>query len=144
MTTYLLDVNVVVAAYRADHPHHEAVRAWFDDVLAGTDQVAVPRTVWASYLRLVTSSRVFQVPSTVPEALGFARAVAGHPQHLQAEPGARHLDLLEQTCRGADATGNLVPDAVLAAIALEHACTIATLDRDFARFTAVPHVRPGA
>lgn len=140
----LLDVNVVLAAHRDDHPHHSLVRPWFDDVVGGDDPFAVPTNVWWSFLRLSTNRRVFAIPTPLADAFAFIDATNAQPNHLALAPGPRHLLLLRQICADADATGDLVPDAVIAAIALEHAGAVATLDRDFARFESVDHVRPGA
>ena len=137
----LLDVNVVLAAHRADHPHHADVRAWFDELLAGDEPFTVPVTVWASFLRLVTSRRIFEVPTPRADAFSFVEATSVQPHHLPLGPGPRHLPLLRKVCDEADATGDLMPDAVIAAIAAEHGCDIVTLDRDFARFTSVRHQR---
>lgn len=142
MRPLLLDVNIVLAAQRGDHPQHGLVRPWFDQVVAGSIDFGVPSTVWASFLRLTTSRRIFSVPTPLAEAFTFLERTRAVPAHLTLEPGARHLTLLRGLCEDADATGDLVPDAVLGAIALEHGCVVATLDRDFARFTAVRHVRP--
>lgn len=136
---YLLDVNVVLAAHRGDHPHHQAVRPWFDDVLAGDEPFTVPVAVWASFLRIATNRRIFPVPTPLEAAFAFIDATVGQPHHLPVGPGPRHLALLRAQCEEADARGDLVPDAVLAALAAEHRCTIATLDRDFARFPSVSH-----
>ena len=135
----LLDVNVVLAAHRDDHPHFETVRPWFDAVLAGEEPFSVPTTVWGSFLRLATHRRVFVEPTPPAAAFAFARSVVAQPHHLPTSPGARHLALLEQLCSEAGASGDLVADAVLAAIAVESGAVIATLDRDFARFRSVPH-----
>jgi hypothetical protein len=136
---FLIDVNVVVAAFRADHPQHEPTKAWFDDVVAGDEPFAVPTTVWASFLRLVTHRRVFPVPTPRVDAITFITSVVEQPNHLPIGPGPRHLALLRQVCDDADADADLVPNAVLAAIAAEHNCTIATFDRDFARFSSIEH-----
>ena len=136
----LLDVNVVLAAHRDDHPHHQAVRPWFDDLLLNDRPFSVPASVWASFLRLATNRRIFADPTPRPEAFAFLQAVEAQPHHLVVAPGPRHLTLLEQLCDEGDAMGDLVPDAVLAAIAAEHSCTVVTLDHDFARFPSVPHI----
>jgi toxin-antitoxin system PIN domain toxin len=136
---YLLDVNVVLAAHRDDHPHHGFVRKWFDEVLAGDEPFTVPIPVWASFLRLATNRRIFPVPTPLEAAFAFIDATIGQPHHLLVGPGPRHMTLLRTQCEEADARGDLVPDAVLAALAVEHGCNIATLDRDFARFPAVQH-----
>lgn len=136
---FLLDVNIVLAAHRGDHPRHTVVRPWFDALLADEGPFTVPTVVWASFLRLATHHRVFTVPTPRADAFAFVDATSAQPSHLATGPGPRHLTLLRELCDEADANGNLVPDAVLAAVAAEHRCTVATLDRDFARFPSVPH-----
>lgn len=140
----VLDVNIVLAAQRADHPQHERVRPWLDELRRDEVDHAVPSSVWASFLRLTTNRRVFPVPSTLAEAFAFIEAAQAHPRCRRLEPGERHLALVRRLCEEADAGGDLVPDAVLGAIALEHGAAVASLDRDFARFTSIEHVRPGA
>jgi toxin-antitoxin system PIN domain toxin len=140
----LLDVNIVLAAHREDHAQHGLVRAWFDQAVAAPDGFGVPNSVWASFLRLTTNRRIFPVPTPLPAAFTFIELTRAQHRHLVLEPGPRHLLLLRQLCEQADAQGDLVPDAVLGALALEHGCAVATLDRDFARFCAVQQVRPGA
>lgn len=137
----LLDVNVVLAAHRDDHPHFAVVRPWFDALLGGDDAFTVPVTVWASFLRLATNRRVFPVPTPLAEAFAFVGATCAQPHHLLTAPGSRHLALLRRLCDEAGATGDLVPDAVVGALALEHGCDVVTLDRDFARFRSVRHQR---
>lgn len=133
----LLDVNVVLAAHRDDHPHHSVVRGWFDDLLAADEPFTVPTPVWASFLRLATNRRIFPVPTPLSEAFAFLDATCSQPNHLHTGPGPRHLTILRKQCEEAAARGDLVPDAVIAALAVEHSCTVATLDRDFARFPSV-------
>ncbi len=137
---YLLDVNVVLAAHRDDHPQHGMVRPWFDQLLAGDEVFTVPALVWAAFLRLGTNRRVFSVPASRAEAFAFIEAVDAQPNHLAAGPGVRHLALLRQLCDEADAVGDLVPDAVITAVATEHSCQVVTLDRDFARFPSVRYI----
>ncbi|BBX98612.1 type II toxin-antitoxin system VapC family toxin [Mycobacterium lacus] len=139
---FLLDVNVLLAAHRGEHPNHRTVRPRFDGLLAADDPFTVPNLVWASFLRLATNRRIVEIPSPRPDAFAFIDAVNGQPHHLPTSPGPRHLTLLRKLCGEADASGDQLPDAVLAAIAVEHHCTVVTLDRDFARFTSVRHIRP--
>lgn len=138
----LLDVNVVVAAHRDDHPHAAIIDDWFRDVLAGSEPFAVPTVVWGSFLRLATDRRIFEPPTSVRDAFAFLDGVCAQPHHLLLAPGPHHFTLLRRLCEEADATGDLVPDAVIAAIALEHGCAVASLDRDFARFASIDHVVP--
>lgn len=139
----LLDVNVVLAAFRSDHPHHERARAFLDDLTAGTTTFCVPMTVWHSFLRLATNRRIFEVPTPPDAALAFVDAVRAQPGHRMCEPGSAHLDILEHLVGDFDATADLVPDAVLAAIAIEHAASVASFDRDFARFADLDWTLPG-
>lgn len=139
----LLDTNVMLAAQRADHPHHGDVHGWFKDLTSGSDQFGVPSTVWASYLRLTTNRRIFKVPTPVADAFAFLVAVRSQPNHLPVEPGDRHFALLEELCRQADAVADLVPDAALAAIAIEHGLQLVSFDRDFARFPGLRWRLPG-
>lgn len=140
----LLDVNVVIAAHRVDHGQHVIARPWFDDVVAGPDWFSVPTVVWASFIRLVTNRRVFGRPTARDDAFEFVDAVCSQPNHVLLTPGPQQLELLRTVCEEADATGDLVPAAVLAALALEHGCTVASFDRDFARFSSIDHVIPDA
>ena len=139
----VLDVNVVLAAHRGDHPHYGAVRPWLEKVLAGDEGFAVPLMVATSFLRLATNRRVFRIPTPLSDAFAFLDALMAQPGHLGLEPGPHHLRLVRDLCETYDATGDLIPDAVIAALAVEHAAAVATLDRDFARFTSVRQVRPG-
>lgn len=139
----VLDVSVLLAAHRADHPQYDPVRRWLDSLLAARTDFGVPSFVWASFLRLATHRRVFVVPTPLGDALDFVDAMTAQPGHVATEPRARHLALVRQICVAAEASGDLVPDAVLAAVAVEHGAAVATLDRDFARFESVRRVRPG-
>ncbi|CMI33046.1 Conserved protein of uncharacterised function with PIN domain [Mycobacterium tuberculosis] len=132
---FLIDVNVLLAAHRGDHPNHRTVRPWFDRLLAADDPFTVPNLVWASFLRLTTNRRIFEIPSPRADAFAFVEAVNAQPHHLPTSPGPRHLVLLRKLCDEADASGDLIPDAVLGAIAVEHHCAVVSLDRDFARFS---------
>jgi hypothetical protein len=139
----LLDVNVVLAAHRADHPHHAVVRPWFDELAGGQTQFWVPDVVWASFVRISTSSRIFAVPTPLDEAFGFLRAVRSHPDHVPLEPGEHHLVVFEDLCTTFDAAGELAVDAYLAALAIERGSALASLDRDFARFEDLEWIVPG-
>jgi toxin-antitoxin system PIN domain toxin len=138
----LLDVNVVLAAYRDDHPHFEPARAWLEEALITRSPFSVTDLVAGAFLRLVTNSRIFSTPTPSAQAFAYLHALRGQPAHVLLGPGPAHLELLEGLCRDADVTGDLVPDAQLAAIAIEHACELVSFDRDFARFADLRWVRP--
>ncbi len=140
----LLDVNVLVAAHREDHLHHPSVRPWFDALLGCERPFAVPGAVWAAFVRIVTNRRIFTIPTPLADAFTFVRATRAQPGHVGLSSSTETLDLFESTCRGADAVGDLVADAYLASIAIEHGATLVSLDRDFARFVDLRWELPGA
>ena len=139
----LLDVNVVLAAHRADHPHHVLVDPWFAELTSGDEQFWVPDPVWCSFVRISTNRRIFDVPTPLDAAFAFIGAVCDQPNHLALVPSERHFDLFESLCRDYDAIGDLSADAYIAAMALDHGCEVVSLDRDFARFDRVIWRRPG-
>ncbi|MGH3740879.1 MAG: type II toxin-antitoxin system VapC family toxin [Micromonosporaceae bacterium] len=130
----LLDVNVLVAAYRADQPHYKIARPWFDELTNSDEPFGVPDEVWASFVRITTNRRIFSVPTPITEAFEFVTAVRGQPNHIAVSPGTRRLQLFERLCDEGEASGDLVPDAYLAALAVEQGATLVSFDRDFARF----------
>jgi toxin-antitoxin system PIN domain toxin len=138
----VLDVNVVVAAHRDDHPHHRTVRPWFDVLITEDERFTVPDMVWASFVRIVTHRRIFELPTPIAEAFQFTRAVRAQRNFAPIVPAERHLELFEQLCIDHDTNGNLALDAYLAALTLEQGAKLATLDGDFARFTRLEIIRP--
>ncbi len=138
----VLDVNVVVATHRSDHPHHAIVRPWFDQLITGRDRFCVPHIVWASFVRITTYRRIFKLPTPVSDAFAFMRSVRTQPNHEPIAPGERHLAYFEELCAAHAVSGNLVMDAYLAALTIEHGAVLATLDGDFARFSELKTVRP--
>lgn len=135
------DVNVLIAAHIASHPHHDRARPFLTRCLA-EDTVLVPDLVWAGFLRLVTNPRIFESPTT--QAVDFVRAVTTAPGY---RPVAGLIDGLEPFLRlveEAEVRADLVPDAYIAAVARAHDCAIATFDRDFRRFDGIRLIVPGS
>jgi uncharacterized protein len=130
----LLDVNIILAAHRDDHPDFSIASKWLAGTLSRGEQFGVPWMVWWSFLRLATNRRIFPVPTPIDAALAFITALRSQPQHLNIEAGASHLDVLTRVCIDGQASGDLVPDAALAALAMEHGAEVVSFDRDFARF----------
>ena len=133
---------MVLAAHRDDHPDFESAREWLDRTLATGTPFAVIDLVAGAFLRVATNRRIFSIPTPAQEAFAYLKALRAQPAHVLLAPGPRHLEMLEQLCGSAEASGDLVADAQLAAIALEHACELISYDRDFARFSEVSWTRP--
>ena len=130
----LVDVNVLVYAFRADAPGHTAHRAWVEALVASDEAYGVSDHVLAGFLRVVTHPRVFHPPTPVEPAVAFAQAFRERANAVPIAPGARHWDIFTRLCREVGARGNLVPDAWMAALAIESGCEFVTTDRDYARF----------
>lgn len=138
----LLDVNVVLAAHRDDHPDFDVARGWLERMLADSLPFSLCDLVAGAFLRIATNRRIFSVPTPPAEAFAYLRALRAQPSHTMLAPGPRHLDLLQRVTEEAEAAGDLIPDAQLTAIAVEYACQVVSFDRDFARFPGIDWVRP--
>jgi uncharacterized protein len=130
----LLDVNVLVDAFRTDAPRHDAVRAWLDGVVGGDSAFGIPEPTLSGFVRVVTHPRVFVEPDDPEDALAFAERLRELPHALAVRPGERHWPIFARLCRLTRAVGNAVPDAYLAALAIESGSEMITGDRGFARF----------
>lgn len=115
-------------------PLHSAYREWLEATVEADEAFGVSDLVLSGFVRVVTHPRVFSPPEPVESALGFADALRKSPSAVTVAPGARHWGIFERLCREAEARGNLVPDAYLAALAIESGCEWVTTDRDYARF----------
>lgn len=130
----LPDVNVLVYAARRDDPDAERYRAWLESALSGVEPVAICAPVVAGFLRVTTNPRIFERPSTLPDALGFVEALLASPAAVVPGVSERVLAILTRLCRTTGAKGNLVADAYLAAVAIDLDAELITADRGFARF----------
>lgn len=130
-------MNIYVHAFREAAPEHDRFRDWLRAALVGDEPVGVSELVLSGFVRVVTHPRVFDPPDDVESALAFAHAVRAQPSVIPVAPGDRHWGIFENLCRTADARGNLVADAYLAALAIETGAEFITTDRDFSRFEGV-------
>lgn len=138
----LADVNVLLAAFRSDHPDHARLRPWLVDALTGREPFAVADAVLVAVVRIATSAHVFQRPSPLHEALAFGAAVRAAPRALRVVEGERYFDLFRALCAATKATGRSIPDAALAALAIESGAIFATRDRGFVRFPGLTWTDP--
>ena len=130
----LPDVNVLVYAHREDTPDHAAYRAWLESVINGEQAYGMCDLVLSGFVRVVTHPRIFDQPSGLDQALAFVADVRNQPNCVHVRPGPRHWSIFEHLCRTANVKGNLVPDAYLAALAIESGSEWITTDRDYSRF----------
>lgn len=138
----LVDANLLLYAANHAAPEHAQARAWLDERLNGTARVGLP---WPSILAFV---RLASNPVIVREAVTPARAWAQADEWLSCEPvwipfpGPRHAEILGGFLRHPWVTSRLVPDAHLAALAIEHGLTLCSTDGDFGRFTGLTWQNP--
>ena len=140
---YLVDANVLVYATDAGASQHDAALAWLDGHLAGAPRyVALPWPSILAYLRLVTNPRIYSPPAAVTEAWQRVEDWLSRPAAWIPAPGSRHSQVLSEIIREVGPTGNLVPDAHLAALAREHGLTVVSTDSDFAKFRKIAWLNP--
>ncbi len=135
---------MVVAAHRADATNHASIRSWLERLIHGQATFGVPSIVLSGFLRIVTHPRIFTEPATLHQALAFTEVIRSRASFVEVSPGPRHWSIFSSLCEAADARGNRVPDAYLAALAIESGSEWVTLDRGFARFPDLRWRLPGA
>ena len=138
----LPDVNVLIAAYRADSLEHERCRTWLMSVVNGDHAFAVSELVLSGFLRIVTNTRVFKHPSALSSALEFVNTIRDLQHCVDLRPRERHWRIFTRLCEEAETRGDLVSDAYHAALAIESGSEWITLDGDFARFPGLKWSRP--
>ncbi len=132
------DVNVVVAAFRADHPHHLVARGWLEAAIAASASGAaltLMPMVLASFLRLVTSPKIFQQATPIEDAIAFIDALLESPG-VRIAPLGSEWPRLRQQCLERQLAGNDLPDAWLSAAVAHLGEHLVSFDRDFRKLLA--------
>jgi len=138
----LVDANLLLFAVHESSRFHAAARSWLTDRLNGPHRIGLPWSSLTAFLRIATHPRAFERP--LEPAVAWARVtdwIGAGPVWIPT-PGERHAEILGDLVVRYDVRGNLVPDAHLAALALEHGVAVASADTDFARFTEVRWENP--
>lgn len=130
----LADVNIFVYARRRESERHAEYKVWLEDRLSGDEPFGVSELVLSSFARIVTNHRVYRDPTPPEAAIEFCELVLAAPAAVPIRPGPLHWSIFVSLCRRVRARGNSVPDAYLAALALEQGATWVTVDAGFARF----------
>jgi toxin-antitoxin system PIN domain toxin len=130
----LIDVNVLIYAYREDAPNHSAYRRWLADLISSGEPFGLIDLVLSGFLRIATHPKLFDPPSPPESALEFATSLRGQPNCVVVTPGPRHWEIFTKLCRVTGAQGNFIPDTFLAAVAIEAKLEWITTDHGFARF----------
>jgi len=138
----LVDANLLLYAEDSLSEHHQAAKAWWDAQLSGAESVGLCWHVLVAFIRIGTNPRLFARPLTFQEAAAQVQSWFDQPCVRIVGPTEKHWDLFQQMLRAGKATGNLVSDAHLAALAAEHDCTLYSTDRDFSRFSGLKWKNP--
>ncbi|SNS80215.1 toxin-antitoxin system PIN domain toxin [Geodermatophilus saharensis] len=138
----LVDANLLLYAVNSAAPQHETARAWWEAALSGAGRVGLPWQTIGAFVRITTHPRVIRRPLAAEEAWSYVAEWLDVDVVWIPPATERTAGILGDLLRRTGATGNLVPDAQLAALAIEHGVAVATADTDFARFPDVRWINP--
>ena len=130
----LIDANLLLYAKVADYPQHEAAKAWLEQQLNASSRVGLPWPSLLAFLRIVTNPRIYDSPLKIESAWAQVEEWLELPNIWIPLPTDQHPIVLSRLLNATLATVNLIPDAHLAALAIEHGLEICTTDTDFANF----------
>ena len=128
------DANLLVYAFDDRSPFHDAARYWWEDLLNGAERVGMPSLTVAAFVRLATHPKVLVSPLAPARALDYVEEWFELSHVIPINPGRDHLVLFRRNLEAAGVGGNLVTDAYLAALAMEHQAELHSNDTDFSRF----------
>jgi toxin-antitoxin system PIN domain toxin len=140
----LVDANILLYAADETSPQHDRARRWLEDALNGSRRVGLPWSSLIAFVRITTHPRALRAPLGAAEAWSYVEDWLDAPAAWVPQPGRNHRDILGRLVRDLDLRGNLVTDAVLAALCVEHGLSIVSADSDFARFRELTWVNPVA
>lgn len=138
----LVDANLLLYAEDSLSEHHEPAREWWDAQLSGANPVCLCWPVLQAFIRIGTNPRLHQRPLTLGEACERVQSWFEQPCVRLIHPTDQHWALFKKMLKAGNAVGNLVSDAHLAALALEHNCVLYSTDSDFARFPGLRWANP--
>jgi toxin-antitoxin system PIN domain toxin len=138
----LVDVNLLVYTWDRKSPSHEAAAQWLDGKLSGTARVGLPWECLLGFMRVVTNPRIYERPATVSAAWTQAEHWLSAKNAWIPTPGLRHREILGALLDRLGGGAKLIPDAHLAALAIEHGLALCSTDGDFARYEGLRWVNP--
>lgn len=138
----LVDANILLYAIDEESPVHASAREWLEGALNGSRRVGLPWMSLIAFVRIATHPRALRDPLAPAEAWQFVDEWLDAPTAWVATPGRGHRDILSRLIRDLDLRANLVTDAVLAALCIEHGLQMVSADSDFARFTEISWLNP--
>lgn len=138
----LVDANVLLYAVDQSSPFHRRASDWLTAQLNGARRVGLPWQSLVAFVRIATHPRASATPLDPADALGFVEDWLAADVAWVPTPGPRHGEILGDLIRRYQVRANLVSDAHLAALAMEHGLTMCSADTDFARFSELRWENP--
>jgi len=120
--------------HREDAANHSVYRQWLEPVINGHASFGYSELILSGFLRIVTHPKVFEMPSTLSSAIRFTEQIRNLPNAVCVVPGLMHWKIFRECLEQINATGNDIPDAYHAALAMEWSCEWVTADKGFKRF----------
>jgi uncharacterized protein len=140
----LIDANILLYAHDASDPRHESAVAWLEGTIGGTDTVGFALTTVLAFIRIATDPRVYANPMSSSTAIALVASWFGRSNVRLVSPTGAHWQTLTDLADTGQARGPVLMDAHLAALAIEHGASLATVDRDFSRFRGLRTIDPTA
>jgi len=138
----LIDANILLYAEDRLSPLHRQAQSWWDAQLSGTDPVCLCWMVISAFIRIGTNPRVFTNPLSIDNAVKRVTSWLNQPCLRIIQPTQRHWEVFQQMLTSTQVGGNLVSDAHLAALAIEHDCELQSTDSDFEHFPRLKWKNP--
>jgi toxin-antitoxin system PIN domain toxin len=138
----LLDANLLIYSHVKSFAQHPRAREWLDERLSSGGAVGFPWTSLLAFVRIVTNPRVFERPEPMADAWRQVEAWLDVEAAWIPPPGERHRAVLSALFGSVAMRANLVPDAHLAALAIEHGLLLCSTDGDFSRFPGLRWQNP--
>ena len=138
----LVDTNLLIYASFSVLPQHRVAREWLDRQISGSARLGLPWPSLLGFLRVATNPRIFSTPASTEKAWGQVMAWLGCTPVWIPQPTDRHAGILGRLLALPGVRANLVHDADLAALAIEHGLTLCSTDGDFARFPGLRWQNP--
>lgn len=138
----LVDANILLYAEDKLNPHHEKAREWWDDQLSGSSVICLCWEVLSAFVRIGTNPRIFENPLALAQAITRVQSWLDQPCTRIVRPTEGHWNMFQRLLTEGQALANLVTDAHLAALAIEHGCVLVSTDSDFSRFPKLKWINP--
>lgn len=138
----LIDANILLYAVDENSVFHASAKEWLEDALNGPRRVGLPWQSLTGFVRIATNPRAVPDPLEPFDAWRIVEAWLDTRNSWIPQPGRGYANILSRLIRDLRLRANLVPDAALAALCIEHGLAVVSTDSDFARFTELVWINP--